>query len=155
MPTDRHSNAAAIDEALAADLSRLADLLDETLVRQEGNVWKMEKGPLPETRYESLPQSHWTLLVQAVDQHVPACATLLSRFDFLPQWRIDDLMISYAADEGSVGPHFDYYDVFLIQGMGKREWRLGQTCDEDTPLQPGQPLKLLTTFEETERFTNV
>lgn len=126
--------------------------VESRLIRQEGSNWKMEKGPLPESRFDSLPESHWTLLVQAVDQQVPACAALLSRFDFLPQWRIDDLMISYAADQGSVGPHFDYYDVFLIQGLGTREWRLGQQCDEDTPLQTGQPLKLLTAFEETDRY---
>jgi 50S ribosomal protein L16 3-hydroxylase len=134
-----------------AGLSLESDV-ESRLIRQEGDRWHMEKGPLAASRFETLPDSHWTLLVQAVDQQVPACAEILSRFDFLPQWRIDDLMISYAADQGSVGPHFDYYDVFLIQGSGSREWRLGQHCDEDTPLKPGQPLKLLTSFAESGRF---
>ncbi len=126
--------------------------VESRLIRQQGETWLMEKGPLAESRFPELPPTHWTLLVQAVDQHVPECAEFLSRFDFLPHWRIDDLMISYAADEGSVGPHFDYYDVFLIQGRGRREWRIGQHCDEDTPLLPGQPLKLLMNFDESARW---
>jgi 50S ribosomal protein L16 3-hydroxylase len=110
------------------------------------NRWKLEHGPFAETRFSKLSASHWTLLVQAVDQWVPEVAALLAPFRFIPDWRIDDVMVSYAADQGGVGPHFDQYDVFLIQGLGRRRWQLGGHCDHNTPLQPNQELRLLQQF---------
>ncbi len=112
-----------------------------------GEDWKLEHGPFDEERFSSLPASHWTLLVQAVDLWVPEVAELLQHFDFIPPWRIDDIMVSYAEDGGSVGPHFDYYDVFLIQGAGQRRWQIGGTCDAETPLLKNTELKILQQFE--------
>ena len=92
------------------------------------------------------------MLVQAVDHHVPAVAELLAPFRFVPNWRIDDVMVSLAADEGGVGAHFDQYDVFLIQGLGRRRWQIGPHCDGDSPLLPHEDLKLLADFEAVEEW---
>ena len=112
----------------------------------------MEQGPLAEERLAGLHESHWTLLVQAVDHHVPAVADLIAPFRFIPNWRIDDVMVSLAADQGGVGPHFDQYDVFLIQGLGRRRWQIGGHCDADTLLLEHADLKLLSQFEATEEW---
>lgn len=109
--------------------------------------WTVEHGPLPEDRFATLGRDPWTLLVQAVDHHAPQVAALLPPFRFIPNWRVDDIMVSYATDGGGVGPHFDQYDVFLIQGLGRRRWRLGQRCDADTPLLAHGDLKLLAHFD--------
>ena len=114
--------------------------------------WEVRKGPFTENDYQNLPESHWTLLVQAVDHWLPEAADLLEYFRFIPSWRIDDLMISYATDAGSVGAHYDQYDVFLLQAEGQREWRIGQMCDEQTPLIDNCSVKILQEFEETERW---
>jgi 50S ribosomal protein L16 3-hydroxylase len=129
-----------------------AEEVESRLICQTGDGWQMEQGPLAEERLTSLSESHWTLLVQAVDHHVPAVAELLAPFRFIPNWRIDDVMVSLAADEGGVGPHFDQYDVFLIQGLGRRRWQIGPHCDGDTPLLPNEDLKLLADFEALEEW---
>ena len=85
-----------------------------------GSDWQIEHGPFEEQRFQTLPERDWTLLVQAVDLWIPEVADILDQFGFLPRWRIDDIMVSYAADGGNVGPHFDNYDVFLLQGEGQR-----------------------------------
>ncbi len=117
-----------------------------------GSDWKLEQGPFTENRFATLPSSHWSLLVQAVDLWVPEVAQILEYFRFLPPWRIDDIMVSYAEDGGSVGPHFDFYDVFLIQGAGQRRWQLGQLCDANTPLQEHSGLKILADFQATDEW---
>jgi 50S ribosomal protein L16 3-hydroxylase len=127
--------------------------VESRLIREpRPGEYELEQGPIPEERFPSLPDHHWTLLVQAVDQWVPEVAALVEPFRFLPDWRIDDVMVSYAADLGSVGPHFDQYDVFLIQGLGRRRWRIGQPCNDDTPLLPNPQLRLLQQFETTEEW---
>ncbi|WP_017670908.1 cupin domain-containing protein [Blastomonas sp. AAP53] len=123
--------------------------VESRLVVQTGpEIWALKQGPFDAERFAVLEGSPWTLLVQAVDHHVPEVAALLSQFRFVPNWRIDDVMVSFASTGGGVGPHFDQYDVFLIQGRGRRRWRVGQICDEATPLRPHQELKLLADFEE-------
>ncbi|MBT7258536.1 MAG: cupin domain-containing protein [Porticoccaceae bacterium] len=117
-----------------------------------GQDWQLENGPFAEQRFQTLPPSHWTLLVQAVDLWVPEVAALLERFTFLPPWRLDDIMVSYAEDGGSVGPHFDYYDVFLLQGSGQRRWQIGQVCDSNRPLLADTDLKILSEFNATEEW---
>lgn len=107
----------------------------------------LENGPLAEDRFETLAGKTWTLLVQAVDHHVPQVAALIEPFRFVPDWRIDDVMVSYAVAGGGVGPHFDQYDVFLVQGLGHRRWRVGPVCDDATPLQPHADLRLLQGFD--------
>ena len=112
----------------------------------------MRRGPFQEEDYQHLPEQDWTLLVQAVDQFVPEVAQLLEQFRFLPSWRIDDVMISYAAPGGGVGPHFDNYDVFLLQGHGRRRWKVGQMCSSDSPLREHADLRILADFEQSDEW---
>jgi len=127
--------------------------IESRLVFQEADdLWHQEHGPLAESRFSELPEKNWTLLVQALDHWLPEVREILDEFDFLPSWRLDDVMVSYAATGGSVGPHFDYYDVFLLQTRGQRKWKLGQRCDESTPLIEGQPLKILQKFQAVDEF---
>tara|TARA_R110001583_G_scaffold72555_2_gene202959 strand:- start:3917 stop:5104 length:1188 start_codon:yes stop_codon:yes gene_type:complete len=132
----------------------LEDDIESRLILEQGQdgPWEIRKGPFSEKDYRSLPKSHWTLLIQAIDHWVPEAAELLEHFRFIPSWRIDDLMISYAVDGGSVGPHYDQYDVFLLQAEGQREWRIGQHCDGNSPIIGNTRLRILSEFEETERW---
>lgn len=126
--------------------------VESRLIVYEGDRLALETGPLPETRFEEISGKTSTLLVQAVDHHVPEVAALIEPFRFVPDWRIDDVMVSYAVDGGGVGPHFDQYDVFLIQGLGRRRWRVGQVCDSATPLTPNEDLRLLADFQMTDEW---
>lgn len=126
--------------------------IESRLIEQTGENWKVEHGPIPEARFAKLGGSPWTLLVQAVDHHVPEVAALFEPFRFIPNWRTDDIMVSYASDGGGVGAHFDQYDVFLIQGLGHRRWQVGQHCDEHSALLPHDDLRLLADFEATEEW---
>jgi len=116
--------------------------VESRLVLERGGErpWQLEHGPFAESRFAELPPTHWTLLVQGCDRHEPALAALLERFDFVPTWRVDDVMVSYAAPEGSVGPHVDQYDVFLLQGLGRRRWAIStqpvapDNCLDETEL---------------------
>jgi 50S ribosomal protein L16 3-hydroxylase len=123
----------------------LEDEVESRLVEEAGGGWRLNHGPFLEADFHRAPP--WTLLVQAVDQYVPEVAELRTLVDFIPGWRADDIMVSYATDGGSVGPHFDHYDVFLLQGEGQRLWRLGQRCDHHSPLVKGTPLRILEQFD--------
>lgn len=112
----------------------------------------MTHGPLDDHHFEALPENNWTLLVQAVDQWMPEVSSLIDYFKFIPFWRIDDVMVSYASDGGSVGPHFDNYDVFLVQGLGQRRWKLGQYCQADEALLSSQDLKILKQFNTEDEW---
>ncbi|MCK9564146.1 MAG: cupin domain-containing protein [Bacteroidales bacterium] len=127
----------------------LEDEVESRLVIRdsEDGPWELRQGPFSEEDFARLPASPWTLLVQAVDLWVPEVRAIIDDFAFLPRWRMDDIMVSYANDGGGVGPHFDYYDVFLIQGWGQREWAIGDWCDETTPLLAGSALRILDHFE--------
>jgi 50S ribosomal protein L16 3-hydroxylase len=118
-----------------------------------GKDWQIEHGPFDEQRFQNLPEKYWTLLVQAVDLWVPEVAEILNDFGFLPRWRIDDIMVSYAADGGNVGPHFDNYDVFLLQGEGQRQWSVGGRCDHNSTLLPHPNLRILADEQFTEKWT--
>lgn len=122
--------------------------VEARLVEEDGpdGPWQVSHGPFDEAVFGELPERDWTLLVQAVDHYVPEVAELLANFDFLPRWRLDDIMISYAPP-GSVGPHVDQYDVFLIQGLGKRRWQLGGKVADDAPILGGIDLRILERFE--------
>ena len=131
----------------------LEEEVESRLVIEHGaHPWELQRGPFNEDTFATLPERDWTLLVQAVDQFVPEVAELLEQFKFLPKWRIDDVMISFAAPGGGVGPHFDNYDVFLLQGYGKRRWQIGQPCNSDSPLLQHADLKILAEFESTEEW---
>ncbi len=126
--------------------------VESRLVVQKFGDWKLEHGPFRENRFGQLGSDPWTLLVQAVDHHVPDVAALLEPFRFVPDWRIEDVMVSYAVDGGGVGAHFDQYDVFLIQGLGKRRWQVGGPCDAASALLPHNDLRLLADFEAREEW---
>ncbi|WP_404419753.1 JmjC domain-containing protein [Marinospirillum sp.] len=123
--------------------------VESRVVMEEGpeSPWQLFNGPFGETFLQNLPEKNWTLLVQAVDHLLPEVGELLKEFNFLPRWRMDDIMVSYAPPGGSVGPHIDYYDVFLLQASGQRRWQLGQFCDESTELRQDTQLKILTDFQ--------
>ena len=148
-PWDKWANPMEPDEL--AGLACEAEV-ESRLVTGGAGKWAVEHGPFAEARFAGLGKAPWTLLVQAVDHHVPEVAALLAPFRFIPNWRIDDVMVSYATDGGGVGPHYDQYDVFLIQGAGKRRWRVGQHCDANSALLPHEDLRLLAEFEATDKY---
>ena len=131
----------------------LEEEVESRLVLEHGaHPWELRRGPFAEDTFSQLPERDWTLLVQAVDQFVPEVAEVLKDFGFLPSWRIDDLMISFAAPGGSVGPHFDNYDVFLLQAEGQRRWKIGQMCEADSKLLAHADLRILAEFEQTDEW---
>ncbi|MGA4636568.1 JmjC domain-containing protein [Pseudomonas solani] len=131
----------------------LEEEVESRLVIEHGErPWELRRGPFAEDTYQDLPEKEWTLLVQSVDQFVPEVAELLEHFRFLPSWRIDDIMVSFAAPGGGVGPHYDNYDVFLLQAHGQRRWKIGQMCDTDSPLLPHADLRILAEFHGTDEW---
>ena len=131
----------------ATALSRLI-LWDRTK-----DQWTVETGPLPEDRFDRVPERDWTLLVQDVDKWDPDVRALIERFDFLPRWRIDDVMISFAVEGGSVGAHIDQYDVFLLQGLGHRHWQIDANPDQAVDFRDDAPIRLLKRFTPSHEWT--
>jgi 50S ribosomal protein L16 3-hydroxylase len=130
--------------ALAAD----EDVESRLVERQGRRRWRLAHGPFRRRALPALRHPNWTLLVQGVDLHVDAAHALLGAFRFVPDARLDDLMISWASNGGGVGPHFDSYDVFLLQAQGQRRWRIGR--QGDLSLRADAPLKILRRFSPTE-----
>ena len=122
--------------------------VESRLITQAAGGWALRRGPLPRRVLPPLSRPGWTLLVQGMDLHHDGLHALMQRFRFVPDARLDDLMISYASDQGGVGPHFDSYDVFLLQAQGRRRWRIGRA--QDLSLQEGVPLKILANFRPEE-----
>jgi len=133
----------------------LEEDVESRLILEDGpnHKWHLETGPFTESTFENLPEEKWTLLVQAVDQWVPEMADLLRHFTFLPSWRLDDIMASFAVKGGSVGPHYDQYDVFLIQALGQRHWQIGPKANEHSSTLDETPLSILAKMEITEEWT--
>jgi 50S ribosomal protein L16 3-hydroxylase len=123
---------------------------DSRIVSQRDDQWLLEIGPFTEGDFQRDDQ--WSLLVQRVDEWLPEVAALRGCVDFLPTWRFDDVMVSYAVDRAGVGPHFDQYDVFLLQGAGNRRWRIGAPCDASTALIDTNGLKLIEPFDVEAEF---
>ena len=128
----------------------LEEQVESRIIECRDNAWQIHHGPFRTTDFHR--GQPWTLLVQAVDHYIPEVAALRRLVDFIPQWRVDDVMVSYAVEGGSVGPHFDNYDVFLLQGAGERLWKLGQFCDHASPLLPHDELRILDSFDTTEEY---
>ena len=127
------------------------DGVESRLVQQlDGDAWKLQSGPLSRRALPPLARRQWTLLVQGVDLHDDRVHALLQQFRFVPDARLDDLMVSYASDGGGVGPHFDSYDVFLLQAHGQRRWRIGR--QKDLTLRDDVPKKILAHFEPEEEY---
>ncbi len=151
-------NAINLDEPLIA-VDELAGLaleaeVESRLIENQGNIadWQVIHGPLSEADFNKERDFPWTLLVQGVDCFVPQVHDFLAKFRFLPSWRLDDLMISYATKGAGVGAHYDRYDVFLIQGEGQRQWQIGQICSENSALMAHDQLCLLDQFELQQEF---
>ena len=119
--------------------------VESRLIVRDRSRWALKHGPFARGALPPLKQTGWTLLVQGLDLHVQSARALLDRFRFVPQVRCDDLMVSYASDRGGAGPHFDSYDVFLLQLQGQRRWRVSH--QSDLSLRPGLALKILSRFE--------
>jgi len=137
-----------IDPDELAGLACEAEVESRLVLEKDGiRPWEARPGPFDEDDFAALPDSHWTLLVQDVDKHVPEVAALLEPFRFIPDWRVDDIMISYAPDQGSVGPHVDDYDVFLLQAHGRRRWRIHTRPLDENDYIPGLDLRILPHFE--------
>lgn len=115
-------------------------------------AWHLKRGPFSESDFKNLPQTHWTLLVQGVDRIIPEVYQLLNHFDFIPQWRIDDVMISFASLHGSVGPHYDNYDVFLYQAKGRRQWSLTSKHCNETNYVENLELRIMKEFDIEEQL---
>jgi len=128
----------------------LEEDIESRIIEYRHGQWCLQHGPFRAEDFKR--DSPWTLLVQAVDHYIPAVAALRQLVDFLPSWRLDDVMVSYAVDGGSVGPHYDNYDVFLLQGEGERHWQLGQFCNSRSPLLPHDELRILADFACTEDY---
>lgn len=131
------------------------DDVQSRIVEYIKGEWHASHGPFDDTDFARLPEKptkdhNWTLLVQSVNHYLPEAAALLQQFDFIPHARLDDLMVSYAPDGGGVGPHFDSYDVFLLQGQGKRLWRISEQTD--LSLIEGAPLRILKNFDTVQEW---
>ena len=120
------------------------------LIQRRAGRWTLDHGPFARRKLPPLSRGDWTLLVQATDQHSDAVHALLQRFRFLPDARLDDVMISYASDGGGVGPHVDSYDVFLLQTVGRRRWRIAR--QDDASELPGLALRILAKFVPQQEF---
>ena len=140
-----------------AELFALAgrDDVESRLVRHARGRWTLAQGPFHAADLKSLPARDWTLLVQGLNLHVAAADALLRRFAFIPYARLDDVMVSYAVPGGGVGPHVDSYDVFLLQGEGRRRWQVSCNMNRqrDQTLDPSLPVKILTRFRPEAEYT--
>jgi 50S ribosomal protein L16 3-hydroxylase len=131
------------------------DDVQSRIVEYKKGKWTAKHGPFDDSDFAILPERptkehNWTLLVQSVNHYLPEATALLQQFDFIPHARLDDLMVSYAPDGGGVGPHFDSYDVFLLQGQGKRLWRISEQTD--LTLVEGAPLRILKKFDTAQEW---
>jgi 50S ribosomal protein L16 3-hydroxylase len=141
---------APLSRAQLFELTARDDVESRLVAHGDDGRWRLRHGPFKRRSLPSLTQARWTLLVQGLDLHVQAAHELLSRFRFVPDARLDDLMLSYATDGGGVGPHFDSYDVFLLQVQGRRRWRIGRL--KDPQLQADAPLKILSNFQAEQEW---
>ena len=137
------------------DANELAGLACEEevqsrIVQFKKSKWSVKKGPFDDADFAKLPKKNWTLLVQSVNHHLPEATDLLSFFNFIPHARLDDLMVSYAPKGGGVGAHVDSYDVFLLQGSGKRNWKI--STQTDLSLLEDAPLRILKNFKPEQEW---
>ena len=135
---------------LACDTDAPSRMIIEHGLPPENKPWQVKLSPFEDEDFTTLPDTHCTFLVNDLERYIPELGNLIEPFRFIPDWRIDDLMVSYAEDQGSVGPHTDDYDVFLIQGEGKRRWKVITRDDYNEELIPDLPIALLKEFDEDE-----
>ena len=143
-----------VDPDEIAGLALEEDIESRIIVEDgEEHKWQLLNGPFEESIFSELPKEKWTLLVQGVDQWVPEIADIISLFNFIPSWRRDDLMVSFAPKGGSVGPHYDNYDVFLIQATGQRKWQVGPKYNHESSTVEDTPLRILSDMKVEEEWT--
>lgn len=133
-----------IKPAALIELSCEDEVQGRLIHQNKSDAWQLQHGPFIKTDFKRIGKKPWTLLVQELNHHLDAAESLLARFNFIPHARLDDLMVSYAVDGGGVGPHFDSYDVFLLQGEGQRRWQI--SAQDNLELVPDAPLKILRHF---------
>ena len=137
---------------LVCDTDVPARIIMEKGLPPENQPWQVKNSPLSDNDFLTLPDSHCTFVVNDLERYIPELGNLIEPFRFIPDWRIDDLMVSYAEDKGSVGPHTDEYDVFLIQGAGRRRWQIITRDDYPKDLIPDLPIAILKEFEADEEW---
>lgn len=135
-----------------AGLACEAEFESRLIIEHGDGNHELRHGPFGESDFAKLPQTRWTLLVQDVDKFLPEVAKLIDGFDFVPGWRIDDIMVSYATDQGGVGPHTDAYDVFLMQAAGRRCWRISERQYTDADLLPDLEQRILSHFDTDQEW---
>ncbi len=136
-----------------AGLACEEDITARLVLEQGGkHPWELRRGPFAEEEFLDLPETHWTLLVNDVEKHAPDLAAIVDRFRFVPDWRIDDLQVSYAPEGGSVGPHYDDYDVFLLQGLGHRRWQISTRPIDPDNVLPEVELRIIDEFEPEQEW---
>jgi 50S ribosomal protein L16 3-hydroxylase len=148
----RQAIAGFVDPLSPREVLALAgsDEAQSRLVQRRGGAWTLEHGPIAPSRFKQLPRRDWTVLVQDANHFSRRADELLSSFDFIPHARVDDVMVSYAVPGGGVGPHVDSYDVFLLQGHGRRRWQI--SGQGDPTFVPGLPLRILRDFAPEEEW---
>ena len=134
-----------------AGLACEEDVESRLILEKDGPTpWTLENGPFDKSRFSTLPETHWTLLLQEANRYIPQLAMLLDTFNFIPNWRVDDVMVSYAPTHGSVGPHVDQYGVFLIQGLGRRRWQINTDKVAEDNYLDNTELKIMNDFQAEE-----
>lgn len=128
--------------------------VESRLIMEKGGKrpWELKRGPFKPAMFKKLPKTHWTILVNGVDRFIPRVNAFLDHFSFVPFWRMDDIMVSYADDKGNVGAHVDNFDVFLVQAAGKREWMIEDRAVLKDDFVPDIPVRLLKKFRPTHRW---
>ncbi len=136
-----------------AGLAYEEDVNSRIVMEKHGeHPWFPIFGPMSDEIFSSMPETHWSLIVNDLEKYLPELSWIIDRFRFIPEWRLDDLMISYAADQGSVGPHIDLYDVFILQGQGQRRWQINtQPVTKDNQVK-GTPLRIQNNFQAEEEW---
>jgi len=136
-----------------AGLACEEDVESRIIIERSGDSpWQCQHGPFEVTDFSKMPESHWTLLIQSCNLHVSEFSQLLEKFRFIPNWRVDDIMVSYAAPGGSVGPHVDNYDVFLLQAQGTRHWNISRQKYDQADFVPELDIKILKSFNAEESW---
>ena len=143
-----------VDLVTRDELSKLAAETEvaSRLIMEHGakRPWQLQHGPFTPTKLRRLPKTHWSLLVSNLEQKVEGAALLLEQFNFIPSWRAEDIMVSFAPEHGSVGPHVDAYDVFLLQGLGRRRWGIAE--DFDPRIKPDLDIRVLRQFSPEQEW---
>ncbi|MDH5387081.1 MAG: cupin domain-containing protein [Gammaproteobacteria bacterium] len=136
-----------------AGLAYEEDVNSRIVMEKDGeHPWFPIFGPMTDEIFSSMPATHWSLIVNDMEKYLPELSWIIDRFRFIPEWRLDDLMISYAADQGSVGPHIDLYDVFILQGQGQRRWQINTQPVTKGNQVEGTPLRIQNDFQAEEEW---